>query len=67
MRGIIHRRKSAIMRVSGVTQGDAFITAHGSREMPIWGDVFRAPQRDAPLVKLWVHNLAQYIESLQQR
>jgi hypothetical protein len=33
-------------QVSNIIQGDAVITAHGSKEMPIWGDVFRALKRD---------------------
>jgi len=53
-------------RVANVIQGDAEITAHGSREMPMWGDVFRELKRDDSLVKLRVHNLTQYIASLQQ-
>jgi hypothetical protein len=34
--------------------------------MPMWGDVFRELKRDESVVKLRVHNLAQYIASLQQ-
>jgi hypothetical protein len=35
--------------------------------MPTWGDVFRSIQRDEAIVKLRVHNLTDYIESLQQK
>lgn len=55
-----------MFRVSNIIQGDAVIPAHGSREMPTWGDVFRELKRDESVVKLRVHNLAQHIESLQQ-
>jgi mono/diheme cytochrome c family protein len=54
-------------RVSNIIQGDAEITAHGSKEMPMWGDVFRSLRRDELVVKLRVHNLADYIESLQEK
>lgn len=53
--------------VASVIQGDQFITAHGSREMPIWGEAFRNVNRDQALTKLKVHNLTLYIESMQQR
>jgi mono/diheme cytochrome c family protein len=56
-----------MFRVSNIIHGDADIPAHGSRDMPMWGDVFRSLKRDEALVKLRVHNLAQYIESLQER
>jgi len=54
-------------RVSNIIQGDAVITAHGSKEMPMWGDVFRVLQRDEAIVKLRVHHLTQYIATLQQK
>jgi len=53
-------------RVSNIIQGDAAVTAHGSKDMPMWGDVFRGLKRDEAAVKLRVHNLTQYIASLQQ-
>lgn len=56
-----------MFRVSNIIQGDAGITAHGSRDMPMWGDVFRNLKRDDSLVTLRVHNLAEYISSLQQK
>jgi mono/diheme cytochrome c family protein len=55
------------MRVSSIIQGDNVLAAHGSREMPMWGDVFRGVQRDEAMVKLRVHNLTQYVASLQQK
>lgn len=40
-------------------------TAHGSREMPIWGPIFGQVQRDQDLGKIRVRNLAKYLESIQ--
>lgn len=54
-------------RVTGVIQGDAAIAAHGSRDMPMWGDVFRDLKRDESTVTLRVHNLTQYLASIQQK
>jgi mono/diheme cytochrome c family protein len=52
-------------RITNIIQGDTEISAHGSREMPVWGDVFRGLGRDETIVKLRVHNLAQYLASLE--
>lgn len=54
-------------KVSNIISGDGSVTAHGSREMPMWGDVFRDINRDEAKVTLRVHNLTQYIGSLQQK
>lgn len=54
-------------RIADVIQGDSIPAAHGSRDMPMWGDIFRSIQRDDTLVKLRVHNLTDYIASLQQK
>jgi len=53
-------------KVHNIIQGDGTVVAHGSREMPIWGDVFREMNRDESKVALRVHNLTQYLASLQQ-
>ena len=53
--------------VQSVIQGDQFVTAHGSREMPIWGEAFRTSNHDDALAKIKVHNLVIYIESIQRR
>ena len=55
------------MRFATIVQGDSVLPAHGSRDMPMWGDVFRSVQRDDAVVKLRLHNLAEYVASLQQK
>ena len=53
------------MRVTHIIDGQELTEAHGTREMPIWGDLL--PQhRDEALLKLREHNLAEYIRSLQK-
>ncbi|MBZ5611824.1 MAG: cytochrome c [Acidobacteriia bacterium] len=54
-------------RIANIIQGDVYIAAHGSRDMPTWGDVFRSMKRDEATVKLRVHNLTHYLRSLQQK
>jgi len=55
------------MRFATVVQGDSVVPAHGSRDMPMWGDIFRSLERNDAIVKLRVHNLAEYVASLQQK
>jgi mono/diheme cytochrome c family protein len=57
-------------RVYSSIRGDVNIDAHGSRDMPIWGTVFRNMARTSgnavePAMRL--SNLCRYIESLQQK
>jgi mono/diheme cytochrome c family protein len=54
--------------VQQVIKGDTALVAHGSKEMPVWGPVFRSlSQGDQSLVQLRITNLANYIESLQTK
>jgi mono/diheme cytochrome c family protein len=41
--------------------------AHGSRQMPIWGPVFRQINWDQDLGNIRIHNVTTYIESLQRK
>lgn len=54
-------------RILRVIDGYETMAAHGSREMPIWGDYFRTKQRDEGIVAVREHNLVEYIRSIQQR
>jgi len=40
--------------------------AHGSKDMPVWGKLFESMGDDAS-VKLRIHNLSSYIETLQSK
>ena len=54
------------LRVFGTINGDLRITAHGSKDMPTWGAVFRQMDAtDVAGVKLRIRNLTKYIDSLQ--
>ena len=58
--------KFPTVRVANVIQGDDVVASHGSRDMPIWGSVFRT-LGDRASVKLRVQNLTAYLESLQRQ
>jgi mono/diheme cytochrome c family protein len=49
-----------------VIEGNDPIGAHGSREMPLWGPIFRSLDADSAIKKLRIANVTKYIESLQQ-
>lgn len=54
-------------RVERVISGEEEITpAHGSREMPMWGPIFSQIVWDRDLGRLRIHNLAKYLEKLQE-
>ncbi len=56
------------IRIARVIQGSDVFAAHGSREMPIWGEVFtRMDAGGAASAKLRIDNLAEYIKSLQAK
>ena len=47
--------------------GDQMVSAHGDREMPVWGDVLKSLNgKDDIMVKLRIANLTSYIKSLQR-
>jgi mono/diheme cytochrome c family protein len=48
--------------------GDGMIAAHGSQEMPVWGNVLRSLDSDTDsMVRLRIANLTSYIKSLQSK
>jgi mono/diheme cytochrome c family protein len=58
--------KFPALKVFGAISGDLRVTAHGSKDMPTWGVVFRRMGGDnVPAVQLRIRNLTKYIESLQ--
>jgi mono/diheme cytochrome c family protein len=46
--------------------GETEMTAHGTREMPVWGRVFREA-RGQDRSRLDVYALTKYIESIQEK
>jgi mono/diheme cytochrome c family protein len=55
------------LRVFNTINGDLNVPAHGSKDMPVWGDVFRSMERDSAAQQMRVSNLTKYIESLQSK
>jgi mono/diheme cytochrome c family protein len=56
------------MHVSEVIDGEFEKPAHGSREMPVWGPVFRSlAHGHNDSAQLRINRLVKYLESLQQK
>jgi mono/diheme cytochrome c family protein len=55
------------LRVFNTISGDVNMPAHGSKDMPVWGDVFRSMERDSAAQQMRMSNLTKYIESLQSK
>ena len=58
-------------RVYGVIDGREEVKGHGSRDMPIWGQVFRSQAATSPVAESVVRGrileLVYYIQSLQSK
>lgn len=45
--------------------GDSTFSAHGSREMPIWGPIFHQVEEDVDRGNVRIDNLVKYLASIQ--
>jgi mono/diheme cytochrome c family protein len=55
-------------RVMSIMRGQATVTAHGNRDMPVWGPVFwHISQGHESEVQQRIVNLTRYIETLQAK
>lgn len=52
------------VRVRRYIEGLDEVAAHGSRDMPMWGELFRSLNRDTAQIR--VEALAQYLKGMQQ-
>jgi hypothetical protein len=51
--------------VSGDQQ--RLVPAHGSKDMPVWGPIFRALDPNDTATKVRIANIVDYIESMQPK
>jgi mono/diheme cytochrome c family protein len=51
-------------KVANTIRGDLNLPAHGSKEMPIWGNLFKSIGNEST-VDLRISNLTDYVKSLQ--
>jgi mono/diheme cytochrome c family protein len=61
-----NRGEFPAFRITHIIDGFEVQDAHGTRDMPVWGDYFRTAKRDEPIIELREHNLTEYIRSIQK-
>lgn len=55
-------------RVASILRGQASVTAHGNRDMPVWGPLFwQMSHGHETEVQQRIVNLTHYLESLQEK
>jgi mono/diheme cytochrome c family protein len=60
--------KFPAIKVANTIRGDVAVSAHGNREMPVWGHLFMTVSGGHETeVQQRVANLTQYVESLQAK
>ena len=52
------------VKVRRYIEGLDEVAAHGTRDMPMWGDLFKALNRDTAAIR--IEALAQYLKGMQQ-
>lgn len=56
------------LHVAEKIEGEDMVAAHGSREMPIWGPVFRSMAHGhSDSARVRMENLLTYLESIQEK
>jgi mono/diheme cytochrome c family protein len=60
--------KYPALKVASILRGESTLAAHGSKEMPIWGPLFRSVAGGHESeVQQRISNLSKYVESLQAK
>jgi mono/diheme cytochrome c family protein len=63
-----NKGKYPALHVSSVIRGEADLPAHGNKDMPVWGPLFRRiSQGNEGEVQQRIANLNQHIESVQKK
>jgi mono/diheme cytochrome c family protein len=52
--------------IAVVKHGRPETPAHGPKNMPVWGAIFRSMESSDTLVEIRIENLVRYLESLQE-
>lgn len=61
-----YQETSVTLRVDSILKFGSKSKAHGTPDMPIWGNLFSALDRNQQAVTMRISNLSHYIQSLQQ-
>jgi mono/diheme cytochrome c family protein len=52
--------------IAVIKHGSPATPAHGPKNMPVWGAIFRSMEPSDTLVEIRIENLVRYLESLQE-
>jgi mono/diheme cytochrome c family protein len=52
--------------IAVIKHGSPATSAHGPKNMPVWGAIFRSMEPSDTLVEIRIENLVRYLESLQE-
>ena len=55
------------MKVFSTIKGDSDVAAHGTKDMPVWGDLFPSVSSSEAEVQLRISNLTGFVKSIQAR
>ena len=55
------------LRVIESIRGDADVAAHGTKDMPVWGHLFRRMYDDPSVARLRLYSVTKFIESIQRK
>lgn len=55
------------VRIQNIISGERDIAAHGTKEMPVWGFVFRYKTGSQSIATLNVYAIADYIKAFQRK
>jgi mono/diheme cytochrome c family protein len=59
--------KFPFTKVKAQIAGDDVIAAHGSRDMPTWGPLFKSVDTSGSVAELRLTNLVKYLEDIQAK
>lgn len=54
------------LHIMHIISGDKEVISHGSKEMPVWGQIFKEKKGESS-AKVDIYALQEYIESIQQK
>jgi len=58
--------KFPTIQIQRIVSGDDVITAHGTADMPTWGDAFRSISSNGTFAEMRVRALVEYLKQIQK-
>jgi mono/diheme cytochrome c family protein len=58
--------KFPLLHVQRIIGGEDVVAAHGNRDMPTWGDMFKSISADSTFAEMRVRALVDYLQKIQR-